>query len=279
MVFDFCGTKLNLNSPQIMGVLNITPDSFSDGGQFNHLDQALEQAEAMVTAGASIIDVGGESTRPGAVKVGEQEELARVLPVIEKLRQCSDIIISIDTSKPAVMRQAVAAGASLINDINALHSDGALELVAELGVPVCLMHMQNKPETMQNKPDYDDVVEEVSAFFSERLSACENAGISTDKIILDPGFGFGKTLQHNLLLLKNLASFKKFNVPILAGLSRKSMFADIVNKPVDKRLYASLSGALIAVTNGAAIVRVHDVEQTADMLKVYNAVRQVNSSC
>ena len=279
MVFDFCGTKLNLNSPQIMGVLNITPDSFSDGGQFNHLDQALEQAEAMVTAGASIIDVGGESTRPGAVKVGEQEELARVLPVIEKLRQCSDIIISIDTSKPVVMRQAVAAGANFINDINALHSDGALELVAELGVPVCLMHMQNKPETMQNKPDYDDVVEEVSAFFSERLSACENAGISTDKIILDPGFGFGKTLQHNLLLLKNLASFKKFNVPILAGLSRKSMFADIVNKPVDKRLYASLSGALIAITNGAAIVRVHDVEQTADMLKVYNAVRQVNSSC
>jgi len=262
-----------------MGVLNITPDSFSDGGQFNHLDKALEQAEAMIAAGASIIDIGGESTRPGAVKVGEQEELARVLPVIEKLRQCSDIIISIDTSKPAVMRQAVAAGASLINDINALHSDGALELVAELGVPVCLMHMQNKPETMQNKPDYDDVVEEVSAFFSERLSACENAGISTDKIILDPGFGFGKTLQHNLLLLKNLASFKKFNVPILAGLSRKSMFADIVNKPVDKRLYASLSAALIAVTNGAAIVRVHDVEQTADVLKVYNAVRQVNSSC
>jgi len=262
-----------------MGVLNITPDSFSDGGQFNHLDKALQQAQAMIAAGASIIDVGGESTRPGAVKVSEQDELARVLPVIEKLRQCSDIIISIDTSKPEVMRQAVAAGANLINDINALRSEGALELVAELSVPVCLMHMQNKPETMQKKPDYDDVVEEVNAFFLERLSACKEAGIKADRIILDPGFGFGKTLQHNLLLLKNLASFKKFNLPILAGLSRKSMFAEIVNKPVDQRLYASLSAALIAVSNGAAIVRVHDVEQTADMLKVYNAVRQVNSRC
>jgi len=279
MVFDFCGTKLNLNSPQIMGVLNITPDSFSDGGQFNHLDKALQQAQAMIAAGSSIIDVGGESTRPGAVKVSEQDELARVLPVIEKLRQCSDIIISIDTSKPEVMRQAVAAGTNLINDINALRSEGALELVAELSVPVCLMHMQNKPETMQKKPDYDDVVEQVNAFFLERLSACKEAGIKADRIILDPGFGFGKTLQHNLLLLKNLASFKKFNLPILAGLSRKSMFAEIVNKPVDQRLYASLSAALIAVSNGAAIVRVHDVEQTADMLKVYNAVRQVNSRC
>lgn len=274
MDFDFSGIKLNLKSPHIMGVLNITPDSFSDGGMYNHLDTALQQARAMLQMGASIIDVGGESTRPGSTAVSEEEELSRVIPVIKALRQDRQAVISIDTSKPEVMRQAVACGANLINDINALQSPGALEAAAELQVPVCLMHMQNAPATMQQRPVYNNVIDEVSAFFKLRISDCEAAGISKDKIILDPGFGFGKTLQHNLTLLKELARFKQFNLPILVGLSRKSMFGQILNKPVEDRLHASLSAALIAVTNGACIVRVHDVEQTSDVLRVYHAVSQ-----
>lgn len=272
MLIDCLGQTLNLNSPQIMGVLNITPDSFSDGGRFNQLDRALKQADLMIAAGANIIDIGGESTRPGAIAVTEEEELARVIPVIEQIANNHSVIISIDTSKPEVMRQAVHSGANLVNDINGLRAKDALTVVSELAVPVCLMHMQDKPATMQDKPHYKNVLQEVSEFFSERILACEEAGIDRQKIILDPGFGFGKTLEHNLLLLKNLNDFKNFKLPILAGLSRKSMFDQILGKAVDDRLFASLSSALLAVINGASIIRVHDVEPTADVLKVYSAM-------
>tara|TARA_R110002074_G_scaffold228259_2_gene399920 strand:- start:124675 stop:125529 length:855 start_codon:yes stop_codon:yes gene_type:complete len=264
---------LSSKNPHIMGVLNITPDSFSDGGCFNSLDEAVSQAIKMVEAGASIIDIGGESTRPGATPVAVEEELNRVIPVIRAIRSISNVLISIDTSKPEVMQQAVAVGANIINDIYALRQTGAIEMAALLQVPVCLMHMQDKPETMQLNPKYAKVVDEVKSFFDERIKACEEAGINRDKIILDPGFGFGKTLAHNLSLLKHLGSFKEYHCPLLAGLSRKSMFGLLLDKPIEERALASVTSALLAVMNGASIVRVHDVAETAEVLKIYQAVQ------
>ncbi|PCI16863.1 MAG: dihydropteroate synthase [Piscirickettsiaceae bacterium] len=256
-----------------MGVLNVTPDSFSDGGQYSLINTAVDQAEVMINAGAKIIDIGGESTRPGARSVSLNEELDRVLPIIQRLRSSSDVIISIDTSKAEVMRQAVEAGATLINDVYALQQPGSIEMAAKLGVPICLMHMQKNPEVMQQRPNYKNILTEVDAFFNERISACEREGIGIERLILDPGFGFGKTLDHNLMLLTNLSFFKHFSCPILVGLSRKSMLGLISGKEVDQRLYASLSAAVIAALNGASILRVHDVAETIDAISIVKAVQ------
>lgn len=260
--------KLDLTHPQVMGILNVTPDSFSDGGRFQVIDAAVEQAEIMVKQGASIIDIGGESTRPGAEPVGLEQELSRTIPVIEKISQNLDVWISIDTSKAAVMREAVAAGANLINDVCALQQEGALAAAAAANVPVCLMHMQGAPRSMQTAPSYQDVVTDIMAFFEQRIAACTDAGISSGQIILDPGFGFGKSLDHNYQLLQRLSEFKALDFPLLTGLSRKSMFGDWLGRSVDQRLAASLAGALLCAQQGAKIIRVHDVEQTSDVLKV-----------
>jgi dihydropteroate synthase len=263
----------DLKSPQIMGVLNITPDSFSDGGSFTQIESAVQHALKMAEQGATIIDIGGESTRPNALPVSTHEEILRVVPVIEGIRLKSDIAISIDTSKADVMKAAIEAGADFINDVYALQRPGSLDMAASLGVPVCLMHMQADPTTMQDQPYYLNVVEELNDFFAQRIAACEQVGIAKGKIILDPGFGFGKTLQHNLTLLAKLKEFESHGCPILAGLSRKSMFGQLLDKKVDERLIGSVSAALLAVANGASIVRVHDVAETADALKVYMAVQ------
>ena len=258
----------------IMGVLNTTPDSFSDGGLFFDAESAISQAQLMVEQGADIIDIGGESTRPGAPSVSAEDELGRVLPVIEALSGKIDVPISIDTSKPIVMQRAVEAGASIINDVYALQADGALEMAASLGATVCLMHMQGKPRTMQQNPTYDDVVEDVKTFFKERIAACVAVGIKEEVITLDPGFGFGKNLGHNIALLKNLSEFHKFGVLILAGLSRKSMIGDLLgDKDVSERMIGSVTAALVAVENGANIIRVHDVSETKDALMVWQKIK------
>tara|TARA_B100000989_G_scaffold289996_1_gene262589 strand:- start:489 stop:1343 length:855 start_codon:yes stop_codon:yes gene_type:complete len=267
---------LNIKNPQLMGVLNVTPDSFSDGGQFSDLDKAVQHALAMIRQGASIIDIGGESTRPNAKEVSLDDELSRVIPVIKALRRQSDVTISIDTSKPDVMKAAVEAGANLINDVYALQKPGAIEMAASLGVPVCLMHMQANPETMQENPSYVDVVDEVNTFFVQRLLACEEAGIKKQNVILDPGFGFGKTLQHNLSLLAKFSDFTIHGCPVLAGLSRKSMIGQLLDKEVEQRAVGSVAAALLAVVNGASIIRVHDVADTSDALKIFNAVQTIN---
>ena len=256
---------------RVMGILNVTPDSFSDGGQFNHLDAALKQVEQMLFEGASIIDVGGESTRPGAQAVSAEQELERVIGTIEAIKERFDCFISIDTTKSQVMREAVKAGADMVNDVNALRGDDCLEAVAEMQVPVCLMHMQGEPRTMQFDPQYNDVVSDISDFFAERISACIEAGIKPDAICLDVGFGFGKTVEQNYQLLKNLEIFHKFSVPLLVGMSRKSMIGEILNKKVDERLAGSIACATIAMQKGARIVRVHDVKETVDALKIVSA--------
>jgi dihydropteroate synthase len=263
---------LDLSRPVVMGVLNVTPDSFSDGGRFFCKDEALAQARLMVEQGAAIIDIGGESTRPGAAPVSEQEELDRVVPVIEALAGAIDAVVSVDTSTPAVMREAAAAGAGMINDVRALERPGALECVKNTALPVCLMHMQGQPESMQNNPLYQDVLNDVYTYLQARLEACGSAGIAPERIVLDPGFGFGKTLQHNLSLLKHLDQFTKLECPMLVGMSRKSMIGAVLDKPVAERLHGSVAAALIAVQSGAAIVRVHDVAPTVDALKVWSAV-------
>ncbi|WP_158012168.1 dihydropteroate synthase [Salinivibrio kushneri] len=259
---------LSLTRPVIMGVLNVTPDSFSDGGQFQHCDKAVERAMQMLADGATILDIGGESTRPGAADVDEQDEINRVVPVIEAIREQSDCWISIDTSKAAVMRAAVNAGANLINDVRALQAPGALEAAADLQVPVCIMHMQGQPRTMQAAPDYQDVVGDVKAFLAARIEACTEAGIRRQNIILDPGFGFGKTLAHNYQLLADLDAFHDFGLPVLAGMSRKSMIYKILEKTPQDILGGSLACATLAAAKGAQIIRVHDVKETADALKV-----------
>ncbi|TDY02478.1 dihydropteroate synthase [Thiohalophilus thiocyanatoxydans] len=261
--------------PLIMGILNVTPDSFSDGGRFNRPRAAIERVRQMIGEGADMIDIGGESTRPGAPAVSQETELARVIPVIEAIRRDSDIPISVDTSKPAVMRAAVAAGASLINDVRALQDPGALETVAELGVPVCLMHMQGQPRTMQSRPQYEDVVEEVLAFLLQRIDACQRAGIGQDKLILDPGFGFGKTVAHNLTLFHHLGRFVDTGYPLLVGVSRKSLIGKLLDeRPVEERLAGSLALATLAGWLGAAVLRVHDVRETADARAMCRAVQQ-----
>ncbi len=266
-------SRLVLDRPRIMAILNLTPDSFSDGGRHADANAAIDAALRMVEEGADLIDVGGESTRPGAAEVGELQELDRVIPVIEGLRARSEVAISIDTSKPAVMRAAVAAGAGLINDVRALRAGDALEAAAASGAAVCLMHMQGTPADMQAAPHYDDVVADVHRFLAERIFACEMSGIAKKKLLVDPGFGFGKTLDHNLALLKRLEKFKDLGLPLVAGLSRKGMLGAITGREVGDRLAGSVAAALLAVDRGADIVRVHDVAATRDALAVWMAAR------
>ena len=265
---------LDLSFPQIMGILNFTPDSFSDSGQFFSLDKALFQVEKMLKEGATIIDIGGESTRPMAEEVPETEELQRVIPLVEAVQKRFDCWISVDTSKAIVMQEAAKVGMDLINDIRALREPGALEIAGQLNLPTCIMHMQGQPRTMQTNPHYDDVVQDVYQFLETRTQACLEAGIAKENIIWDMGFGFGKTVQHNYKLLQQLAQFCKSGYPILAGLSRKSMIGAVLDKPVTERVVGSVAGALIAAQNGATILRVHDVAATADALKVWQATQQ-----
>ena len=268
-----CGNRvLDLAHPQVMGILNVTPDSFSDGGRFRQRDEALRHAAAMVAAGASLIDVGGESTRPGALQVSADEELQRVAPVVEAIAAELDVIISVDTSCPQVMRESARLGAGLLNDVRSLRREGALQAAAESGLPVCLMHMQGEPETMQKNPHYDDLLAEVQAFFAERMAACAAAGIAAERIILDPGFGFAKNLQHNLSLFKHMQVLHGFARPLLVGVSRKSMIGQALGREVDQRLAGGLALAALAVAKGACILRVHDVAETVDVVRMIAAV-------
>ncbi|MCU0976345.1 MAG: dihydropteroate synthase [Steroidobacteraceae bacterium] len=269
-----CGHHtLDLSRPVVMGVLNVTPDSFSDGGRFLEPAAAVERALMMVEEGAGIVDIGGESTRPGAAPVPVEEELARVLPVLERLAGALPVPVSVDSSKPEVMRQAVAAGAGMINDVNGLRAPGGVEVLARSRAAVCLMHMQGEPRTMQRAPSYGDVVAEVRAFLGERVQACRDAGVGGDRIVIDPGFGFGKTLEHNLDLLGSLDRLAAEGLPVLVGLSRKSMIGQLTGRAADARLPGSLALAAIAVTYGASIVRAHDVAATVDAVKIAAAVR------
>jgi dihydropteroate synthase len=258
--------------PLVCGILNVTPDSFSDGGRFDSFDRAVERGLTLAAEGADLIDVGGESTRPGSRPPTLAEELARVVPVVEALVQRAPVPLSVDTSRPEVMRAAVAAGASMVNDVRALRSPGALSAAAELGVPVCLMHMQRSPETMQEDPRYRDVVVEVRSFLAERVRACLDAGIRREHLVVDPGFGFGKTPAHNVALLASLDAFTGLGVPVMVGLSRKSVLGQLTGRAVGDRLPASLAAALIAAQRGAAVLRVHDVAATRDVLTVLDAV-------
>ncbi|EGQ7842968.1 dihydropteroate synthase [Vibrio alginolyticus] len=260
--------SLDLSRPHVMAILNVTPDSFSDGGKYNSIELALAQVDKMIKAGVSIVDVGGESTRPGAPDVSLEEELRRVVPVIKAIREKYDVWISVDTSKAEVMRQAIDAGADLINDIRSLQEPGALEVAAEASLPICLMHMKGQPRTMQVDPHYDDLMGDVSAFLEERIAACEAAGIDKSQLILDPGFGFGKTIEHNYHMLAHLEKLHEFGLPILAGMSRKSMIFKLLDKPAAECTNASVVCATIAAMKGAQIIRVHDFEETIEAMKV-----------
>ena len=274
---DCAGKLLDLSLPQVMGILNTTPDSFSDGGVFFARDAAIDRARQMFREGAAIIDVGGESTRPGAQPVSLQEELDRVIPVIEALHAELPVVISIDTSKPEVMQEAVRAGAGMINDVYALRQEGAMAVAADCNVPVCLMHMKGEPRTMQKRPSYDDVVEEVKSFLLSRVEVCLEAGICREQLLVDPGFGFGKSLQHNLQLLNRLPDIAALELPVLVGISRKSMLSVLLDeRPVEGRLYGGIAAATVALWQGASIVRVHDVAPTVDALKITAAVKQIN---
>ncbi|MDH0894331.1 MULTISPECIES: dihydropteroate synthase [unclassified Pseudomonas] len=269
-----CGSRvLDLSVSHVMGILNVTPDSFSDGGRFAARDAALRHAERMVAAGATLIDVGGESTRPGARPVSPVEELERVAPVVEALAAELDVVISLDTSTPAVMREGAWLGAGLINDVRALRRDGALEAAADTGLPVCLMHMLGEPGTMQQDPRYEDVVGEVCAFLEQRMAACAEAGVVRERIVLDPGFGFAKTLDHNLSLFKHLDVVRALGRPLLVGVSRKSMIGQALGREVHERLYGGIALAALAVANGACILRVHDVAETVDAVRMIAAVQ------
>ena len=271
-----CGDKtLHLDHPLVMGVVNVTPDSFSDGGRFYNVEAAVAHGRQLEAEGAAILDIGGESTRPGAAEVSIEEELRRVLPVIEQLRAATRAVISIDTSKPEVMRAAAAAGAGLINDVRALREPEALAVAAQMGCAICLMHMQGEPRTMQHNPTYRDVAGEVKAFLDERVQAAKAAGIPADRITIDPGFGFGKSLEHNLELLRRLGELTSGEVPLLAGLSRKSMIGKLTGRPEGDRVYGSIALAVIAYQNGARIIRAHDVAATVDALKIAAAVEGV----
>ncbi len=269
-----CGKhQLDLTHAHVMGILNVTPDSFSDGGRYTSLELALLRAHEMVSAGASIIDIGGESTRPGAATVGAQQELDRVAPLVERIAAECDVIISVDTSTPAVIRESARLGAGLINDVRSLQRDGALDAAAATHLPVCLMHMRGEPKTMQDEPYYNDVAVEVAGFLQERIDACVAAGIAVERIVLDPGFGFAKNTQHNYELFKRLPELLSLQRPLLVGVSRKSMIGNILQQPVDQRLYGSLALAVMALERGAKILRVHDVVATMDALKIFNAVQ------
>lgn len=263
-----------INNVQVMGIINVTPDSFSDGGKFNQIDTALKQVEQMIDNGVNIIDIGGESTRPGAASVSEKDETNRVIPLLKAIKSRFNINVSIDTSKAAVMSEAITYGADVINDVRALLNDGCIDVIKQSDVSVCLMHMQGMPRTMQENPSYNNVIEDILSFFKQRIYCCEQKNIHRDRIILDPGFGFGKTMAHNYQMLAQLALFKKLNLPILVGLSRKSMIGNLLNRNVDQRLAGSLATAIVAVQKGASIIRVHDVAETVDALKILTAVAE-----
>ena len=268
-----CGNRvLDLSRPHVMGILNVTPDSFSDGGRFNRLDVALRHAAEMVEAGATLIDVGGESTRPGARVVSPTEELERVAPVVEAIARELDVVISVDTSTPAVMRETARLGAGVINDVRSLQRDGALDAAVDSGLPVCLMHMRGEPGNMQDDPRYPDILQEVLGFLEERIAACEAAGIARERIIVDPGFGFAKTQDHNLSLFRQMERLMELGCPVLVGVSRKSMVGRALGREVDGRLYGSLALAALAVAKGASIIRVHDVAETVDVVRMIHAV-------
>lgn len=270
-----CGKhRLDLSRPHVMGILNFTPDSFSDGGQYNSLDAVLQRAEDMLLAGAGILDVGGESTRPGAQQVSVQQELERVAPVVEALVQRFDCIVSLDTSTPQVMTECAALGAGLINDVRSLQRDGALQAASQSGLPVCLMHMRGEPQTMQDAPHYADVAAEVVQFLQGRIDACVAAGIDRELLLVDPGFGFAKNLQHNLELFRRLGELHALELPLLVGVSRKTMIGKVLDKPVGERLYGSLALALMALERGTHIIRVHDVAATMDAVKIFRAVTE-----
>lgn len=271
-VFSFGRRALDLAEIQVMGVLNVTPDSFSDGGRFSTLSAAMDHAERMISQGAGIIDVGGESTRPGAVSVSIQEEMDRVCPVVESLAANFDVVISVDTSSPILMKESMRLGAGLINDVRAFSREGAVEAIMEGEAALCVMHMQGAPISMQQAPSYGSVVDEVSDFLKVTTSAMIAKGVDASRLLVDPGFGFGKTLQHNMQILNSINCFMALGYPVLVGLSRKSMFADILNKPVNERLFGSLSGAVIAAYQGAKIIRAHDVSETKDAMRVIDAM-------
>lgn len=265
------GVSLDLTYPQVMGILNVTPDSFSDGGRHNRIDTALQHAQSMIAAGATILDIGGESTRPGAAEVSEEEELARVVPVVEAISQRMEVWISVDTSKAAVIRETAKAGAHLINDIRSLREPDALSAAVATGLPVCLMHMQGQPKNMQHAPHYENLIDEVNTYFSEQIARCVSAGIPKDKLLLDPGFGFGKNLTHNYQLLARLAEFHHFGLPLLVGMSRKSMVGQLLRVPPEQRVAGSVACAVIAAMQGAQIIRVHDVKETVEAMRIVEA--------
>lgn len=278
MLLDCAGRSLDLARPQVMGILNVTPDSFSDGGRYVGGEAAIRQAERLIGEGAAIVDVGGESTRPGARAVPLQQELDRVMPVIERIASAFDVPISVDTSKAEVMTAAAAAGAGLINDVNALRGVNALSAAAATGLPVCLMHMRGEPRTMQTAPQYDDVVADILNYLGDRLARCEYAGMARGRLLVDPGFGFGKTLRHNLELLRGLQRFEALGVPVLVGISRKSMLGTLTGRPVDERLAGSVAAAVLAAERGARVIRVHDVAATVDALKIWRAVADIDAA-
>ncbi|MBD3657074.1 MULTISPECIES: dihydropteroate synthase [Marinobacter] len=275
MKMNFAGRQIDLSRCHVMGILNVTPDSFSDGGRFNRLDVALDRARQIVDEGAAFVDIGGESTRPGSAPVSVQEELDRVCPVVEAVAREFDTVISVDTSSPEVIRESVRVGAGLINDVRSLQRDGALAAAVEAGVPVCLMHMKGEPKTMQAQPEYRNVLREVSSFLMERVRVAEQAGIAPENILLDPGFGFGKTLEHNLQLLAAQDQLRVLGYPLLIGMSRKTMLGQITGRDVAERLPASLAVATISALKGASVIRVHDVRETVDAVKVVAAMEEV----
>lgn len=269
-------TQRQLNKVKVMGILNVTPDSFSDGGQFHCFDSALKQVEQMVVNGVDIIDIGGESTRPGAAEVSVQDEIVRVIPLLKAIKSRFDINVSIDTSKSEVMSEAITYGADMINDVRALQNKGCLEVVAQSNIDVCLMHMQGMPRTMQENPQYNDIIDDILEFFKQRIHCCEQSGINKERLVLDPGFGFGKTLAHNYEVLAQFAQFKSLGLPVLAGISRKSMIGNLLNREVNERLAGSLAAAIVAVQQGANIIRVHDVRESVDAMNILKAVAQYN---
>ena len=273
MQMTFAGRELDMGLCHVMGIVNVTPDSFSDGGRYNSVDLAVRRAQEMVSDGATFVDVGGESTRPGAAPVSEQEELDRVCPVVEAIAREVDTVISVDTSTPSVIRESARLGAGLINDVRALERDGAVEATVETGLPVCLMHMKGAPGTMQQNPEYRHVVRDVATYLMDRVRVCEAAGIPAERILLDPGFGFGKTLEHNLQLLNALEQLRVLGYPLLVGMSRKTMLGQITGREVSERLPASLAVATISALKGASVIRVHDVRETVDAVKVVEAMQ------
>lgn len=262
------------NKVQVMGILNVTPDSFSDGGQFTHFDSALKQVEQMIKNGVDVIDIGGESTRPGAVDVSVQDEIIRVIPLLKAIKSRFDINVSIDTSKAEVMAEAITFGADMINDVRALQNKGCLEVVAQSNIEICLMHMQGMPRTMQENPEYNDIIGDILDFFRQRINCCEQNGIYKERLVLDPGFGFGKTLEHNYEVLAKFSQFNALGLPLLAGISRKSMIGNLLNRDVSDRLAGSLAAAIVAVQQGAKIIRVHDVQESVDAMRILKAVAQ-----